>query len=81
MKINWKQILSSRKLWAAVAAVVIALLVVFNVDQLKIEQTAALISSMGVLVGYICCESAIDVTRAKNPAEQPTETPTDTDIQ
>lgn len=77
MKINWKQKLSSRKLWAAFAAVVIAALIVFNVDQLKIEQVAALISSMAVLAVYIFGESAIDVTRAKNPIE----TPTDTDIQ
>lgn len=70
-KINWKQKLSSRKFWAAVAGFVTAILVAFNVENGTVEQITAIITAGGVLIAYILGESAVDANR--------TYTPTDTD--
>ena len=43
-KINWKQKLSSRKFWAAVAGFVTAILVAFNVENGTVEQITAIIT-------------------------------------
>lgn len=65
MKINWKQKLTSRKFWAAVAGVAAALMVIFNVDKLTQEQILALISSSGVLIAYIIGEGMVDKARVE----------------
>lgn len=62
-KINWKQKLSSRKLWAAVAGFATAIAVALGADQLTAEQIAAVISAVGVLVAYIIGESVVDAGR------------------
>lgn len=62
-KINWKQKLSSRKLWAAVIGFVTPLLIVFNVDALSIEQITAIITAGGALVAYILSEGYVDAKR------------------
>ncbi|MBQ9080972.1 MAG: hypothetical protein IJY27_07885 [Clostridia bacterium] len=67
---NWKQKLSSRKLWAAITAFVTALATVLGADALTIEQLAALISAIGVAVTYIIGESCVDAAREKNKEEE-----------
>lgn len=62
-KINWKQKLSSRKFWAAVAGFVTAILVAFRVENGTVEQITAIITAGGVLVAYILGESAVDANR------------------
>lgn len=57
---DWKKKLSSRKFWAAVAGLVAAVLVLFNVDEITTEKIIALITAEGTLVSYILCEGAID---------------------
>lgn len=57
---SWKQKLSSRKLWAAVAGFVTALATALGADALTVEQLAALISAVGVLATYIIGESCVD---------------------
>ncbi len=69
-KINWKQKLSSRKFWAAVAGVVAAALVLCNVDNLTIEKVAALISAEGTLIAYILTEGSIDESGIKEEAKK-----------
>ncbi len=66
MEINWKQKLTSRKFWLAIIGFVVALLVVFEVDSLKIEQIIALISAISTLITYIVGESIIDAKRIDN---------------
>ena len=62
-KINWKQKLSSRKFWAAVAGFVTAILIAFQVENGTVEQITAIITAGGVLVAYILGESAVDANR------------------
>lgn len=62
-KINWKQKLSSRKFWAAVAGFVTAIMVAFKVENGTAEQITAIITAGGVLVAYILGESAVDANR------------------
>ena len=62
-KVNWKQKLSSRKFWAAVAGFVTAVLVAFNVESGTVEQITAIVTAGGVLVAYILGESVVDANR------------------
>lgn len=66
MKIDWKAKLSSRKFWAAITAVVIALLAFFNVPEMTQQQVTSLISAVGTLVIYVLGESIVDVARNRN---------------
>lgn len=63
MKINWKQKLTSRKFWAAVAGFVTTLLIIFGVDDLTIEQVIALIAAIAPLIAYIIGEGLVDTAR------------------
>lgn len=63
MKINWKQKLTSRKFWAALIGFITALLIVFGVDNLKIEQVVALITAVSTLIAYIIGEGIVDAAR------------------
>lgn len=76
-KINWKQKLSSRKFWAAVAGFVTAILVAFNVETGTVEQITAIITAGGVLVAYILGESAVDANRTYTPADTDEDKPDD----
>lgn len=64
-KINWKQKLTSRKFWAALIAVVMAIGTAFGVSQMTLEQVVAVISACSVLVAYILGESLVDAKRAE----------------
>lgn len=75
--INWKQKLSSRKFWAAVAGFVTAILVAFNVETGTVEQITAIITAGGVLVAYILGESAVDANRTYTPADTDEDKPDD----
>ncbi len=63
MKINWKQKLSSRKFWAAVAGFVTPMLLAFGVTDSTATQVTALIMSGGSLMAYILGEGMIDAER------------------
>lgn len=63
-KIDWKSKLTSRKFWAAVTAFVTAILVVFKVDELTIEQVISVISACAVMIAYIIGEGMVDSARA-----------------
>ena len=60
MKIDWKRKLASRKFWAAVAALVATVCVLFGIDDISIEKVCAMISACGVLAVYIFTEGYID---------------------
>lgn len=63
MKINWKQKLTSRKFWAALTGFITAILVVFKVPDLTIEQVVAIISALATLIAYIIGEGMVDAAR------------------
>lgn len=60
MSSEWKKKLTSRKFWVAVSALVVALCVLFGVDELTVEKLAATVSALGVLMVYIFTEGALD---------------------
>lgn len=60
MSSEWKKKLTSRKFWVAVSALVVALCVLFGVDELTVEKLAATVSALGVLMAYIFTEGALD---------------------
>lgn len=64
--INWKQKLTSRKFWVAVIGFVTAILVVFKVDELTIEQVVSVISACSVLIAYIIGEGMVDSSRVSS---------------
>ncbi len=71
MKINWKQKLSSRKLWAAVAAFLYTLFGVIFKDSLTPEQCDLVLYGICALCVYVFGESGIDMIRiAKRNADE-----------
>lgn len=63
--INWKQKLSSRKLWAAVAGIVAGLAMVFGLDENTITTVSGAVVSAASVVAYILAESKVDTARAE----------------
>lgn len=64
MKRTWKDKLTSRKFWAAVAGVVISIMVMFNASEDDKNKTVALITACGTLVAYIVGEGLTDKAAA-----------------
>ena len=58
-----KQKLSSRKLWAAIIAVIVVLAVILLGEELTPETVAALECVVGAAMAYIFGEGAVDVAR------------------
>ena len=65
MKRTWKDKLTSRKFWAAVVGVVVALMILFGVDSATQEKIVALITASATLIAYILAEGNIDASSAK----------------
>lgn len=63
MSINWKQKLSSRKLWAAVLAAVFAAAVALFGEELDAETVDVLQTGIYGLIAYIFGEGVVDVAR------------------
>ena len=63
-KIDWVTKLSSRKFWAAVTGFLTAILTIFEVDNITIEQIVGLVSALAVLIAYIIGEGLVDAARA-----------------
>lgn len=68
-KIDWKQKLSSRKLWAAVAGIVTGLAMVFGLDEGTISNVAGAVVSLASIVAYIITEGDVDAQRVKQAVE------------
>lgn len=67
--IDWKRKLSSRKFWAAVSGVAIAVMMAFGQNAESQERVAGVISSVGVLAVYILSEGAVDKAAAEKNDE------------
>lgn len=70
MEINWKQKLTSRKFWAAIIGFATAVMVVFGVNDLTIEQVVALIAAVSTLIAYIIGEGMVDSARVKDVGKE-----------
>lgn len=64
--INWKQKLTSRKFWAAIAEFVTMLLIAFKVDEGTAAQITALIMAGAGVIAYIIGEGMTDAARAES---------------
>lgn len=62
--INWKQKLTSRKLWAAIVGVVVGLAAAFGINENDYAQVVGVVTSAVSVVGYILGESKVDAARA-----------------
>lgn len=63
MHIDWKQKLSSRKLWAAVLAAVFAVAVALFGEELDAEAVDVLQTGIYGLIAYIFGEGVVDAAR------------------
>ena len=72
MKINWKQKLTSRKFWAAVAGFITPLLIALGKTSETATQVTAVIMSGGALIAYIIGEGIVDYSRNTNPTLEET---------
>lgn len=61
---NWKQKLSSRKLWAAIAGIIVGLVVAFGGDGEGIQQVAGSVMSVVSAIIYILAEAGVDKASA-----------------
>ena len=57
---TWKEKLSSRKLWAAVAGIVTGLAMVFGLDENTITTVAGAVVSAASVMTYIITEGKVD---------------------
>ncbi|MGN1346094.1 MAG: hypothetical protein ACI4V1_04865 [Eubacteriales bacterium] len=64
--INWKQKLTSRKLWAAVVGVVVGLAAAFGIDENEYAQVVGVVTSLVSVVGYIFGEAKVDAARIES---------------
>ena len=58
--IDWKRKLTSRKLWAAVIAVLMSIMTMLKVDTMVQEQVQALGWGIAALIAYILGEGLVD---------------------
>lgn len=65
---NWKQKLTSRKLWMSVAEFVGMLLIAFGVAETEATQVTAIIMAGAGVIGYVIAEGLVDAksTNASN---------------
>ena len=63
MNINWKQKLTSRKLWMAVVAFITPLMLAFGVSEDTTTQVVAIVIAGADVLAYIVAEGMVDSTR------------------
>lgn len=61
---NWKEKLSSRKLWAAIVGVLMGIAMVFGLDESTITDVAGAVVSIASLMTYIITEGKVDAAAA-----------------
>ena len=61
---NWKQKITSRKLWACFVGVVTGLAVVFGLDEGVISTISGAVVSASSLISYIMTEGKVDAAAA-----------------
>lgn len=66
---NWKDKLSSRKLWAAIVGVLMGVAMVFGLDKGTITDVAGAVVSIASLMTYIITEGKIDAAAVNDVIE------------
>lgn len=66
MNINWKQKLSSRKLWAALVGVVVGVAMAFGLSESEWTEVAGIVTSLVSVVAYIFGEAKVDAARIES---------------
>lgn len=67
---NWKQKLTSRKLWLAVAEFVGMLMIAFGAAESEVTQVTAMIMAGAGVVAYIIAEGLVDANSSQPPTDQ-----------
>ena len=62
-QVNWKQKLTSRKLWAAVVGVVVGLAAAFGIEENEYAQIVGVVGSVVSVVSYIFGEASVDAAK------------------
>ena len=70
---NWKQKLTSRKLWMAIAEFVGMLMIAFGVAETEATQVTAIIMAGAGVIGYIIAEGLVDANTATIAVVDPEE--------
>lgn len=65
-KINWKQKLTSRKLWVAIVGVIVGMATTFGLPESEIAQVAGSVVQAMSIVAYIIGEAKVDAAAAKS---------------
>ena len=69
MKIDWKRKLASRKFWALLAALAVALVSAFGADAGTVEHVVGIISAVGACAVYMLAEGYADAGRPPGVGE------------
>ena len=64
-----KRKLSSRKLWAAIAGVIMGLAMIFGLDEDTISTVSGAVVSIASLMTYIITEGKVDAAAVKNTVD------------
>ncbi len=70
-KVNWKQKLTSRKLWAAVVGVVVGLAAAFGISENEYAQIVGVVGSVVSVVSYIFGEASVDAAKKGDGGKLP----------
>ena len=62
-QVNWKQKLTSRKLWAAVIGVIVGLAAAFGIEENEYVQIVGVVGSVVSVVSYIFGEASVDAAK------------------
>lgn len=65
-QVNWKQKLSSRKLWAAVIGVIVGLAAAFGIEENEYAQIVGVVGSVVSVVSYIFGEAKVDAAKKED---------------
>lgn len=65
-----KRKFSSRKLWAAIAGILIGVATIFGLDENTINTVSGAVVAVGSIIAYIAAEGKIDTARIKNAADK-----------
>ena len=67
--VDWKQKLSSRKLWAALVGVIVGLAAAFGIEENEYAQIVGIVGSVVSAGRYIFGETRVDAARASGTAK------------
>lgn len=65
VKINWKQKLTSRKLWMGIAGVISGLCLIITADENTSQMVSGVVLELGSVVAYIIGEGLVDSNNVK----------------